>query len=179
MRVVPQLSAGLVAASVLLAAAPAAAEPLEVAIFDPVYEKFQMPPNNTKEVEQHFREWLAKPNTIKPMDRGRRDRDLLDNRVFVPSQVGRAEAEQVCRQVGWQRFLVSRLTGLPNRRIELVVTYVDLSLGDAGVIEEKRTVANHLKPIRNALRELGQKVAAQVKPLAAEPPAAEKPPAKP
>ena len=171
MRAVALPSACLLAVSLLLAAAPAAAEPVEVAIFDPVYEKFHMAPKHMKEVEKHFREWLAKPGTIKPMNRERRDKDLLMNRVFLPSEVGRTEADEVCKQLGWQRYLVSRLTG-KNRRIELVVTYVDLALGEAGVIEEKKTVGNHLKPIRNGLRNLAKKVAARVGAPVAAPPAA-------
>ncbi len=173
MRRVTSLAPALLAGSLLLAARPALAEPVEAAIFDPVFEKFQLAPKLKKEVLDHFRTYLAKPGTIKPMDRGRRDRDLMENRVFLPSTVGRAEAEEICRKLGWQRFLVARLTGLRNRRIEMVVTYVDLGLGEAGVIEHTKTVPNHLKPLRNGLRDLARKVASEIKPPAAAPAAGE------
>ena len=138
------------------------AEPLEVAIFEPTFTDYKLSDRLKKEVLQHYHKGLLAPGTIKPLDRRRRARDLMEHRVFPKRDSTLEEARQTCTTVGWERFLVSSLAGTKKRRVEIVVTYVDLSKGDQGIIEGKRQVRNHLKAIRDGLRRLATEVAKKV-----------------
>ncbi len=160
MRRLKQSLAAALGLLLLAAAAPAGAEdsaaPLPpLVVFDTVWKDFHLAPKPTAEVEQHVAEFVKKAGGFRVLERGERDRTILDRRIFVMGQPDLPKAEEIARQAGWRHILHATFKGVPGKGVLVTFVVRDLSVpGEAGVFLREKVLPNHLKALRNGARQL-------------------------
>ena len=142
-------------------------------LFDTIWKDFNVRPHMKKEIQKHVLQWIQKAGGFRIMDRGERERIIMEKRIFVMRTPDLKKAEEIATQAGWRYFLHSTFQGIPRKGIKITYVLRDLSLGKEGVIVKERRVANHLKPLRNTARKLAyEAVKAGLEAAASKPEAA-------
>lgn len=136
------------------AAEDEAAELPALVLFDTIWKDFALRPQMKKEIEQHMLEWIGKAKGFRLVDRGQRDRTIMEKRIFVMGTPDEKKAVEIARQAGWRHFLHVTFKGVPRKGIQITFVLQDLERGAEGVLRKERTVRNHLKPLRNTARKL-------------------------
>ncbi len=129
----------------------------ELVLFDTIWKDFHLRPKMEKEVQEHVMKWIRKAGGFTIVDRGKRDRTIMEKRIFVMGEPDLAKAEEIAAQAGWKYFLHSTYQGVPGKGVKITFVFRDMTRGKDGVIVEEKLVRNHLKAIRNTARALAFK----------------------
>jgi len=122
--------------------------------FDTIWKDFQLRPRMKKEIEQHMLQWIAKAKAFRLVERGERDRTIMEKRIFLMGTPDEKKAAEVAGQAGWRHFLHVTFKGVPRKGIRITFVLQDMEGGPKAVFRKERTVPNHLKPLRNTARKL-------------------------
>lgn len=157
----PSLLSPVVLLSMLAVLQPAASaqgdEPPalpELVTFDPVWKDFNLKDKMKDEIVQHMREYATKAGGFQIIDRGTRDRKIMEQRIFVMGVPDLVKAEEIARQAGWSYLLHTTFQGVPRKGVKITVVFRDLTKGAERVLTQEKMAANHLKALRDTARAL-------------------------
>jgi len=131
----------------------------ELVLFDTIWKDFNLKDHMKAEILQHVQEWTAKAGSFRLVGRSERDRRIMDKRIFVMGVPDLAKARDIASQAGWSYLLHPTFQGIPGKGVKITFVFADLARGKEGEIIKEKTVANHLKALRDTARALAHDAA--------------------